>query len=331
MVEEMLAAARGGDREAFAALVEPHRREVLVHCYRMLGSLQDAEDALQESLLAAWVGLAGFEGRSSVRTWLYRIATNRCLNALRAASRRPVAADPPAGLPAEVPEPSGRDGVTWLQPYPDAMLPDPRPGPEARYEAAEAVSLAFVTAVQVLPPQQRAVLLLRDVLGYRAAETADLLGTTEDAVTSALKRARAAVDAARRGGPPAPPPAGRRERAAADRFAAALTGGDIAELLALLTDDVRVRMPPLPFEYRGREAAGAFLVAVQEHRHSIARMEPTRANGRPAWGEYVPDPVSGALHLVGVLAIDLSGDLVHEIVHFEAGTGSLLGLPRTLE
>ena len=197
MSAELLARARAGDRDAFAALIEPHRRELQVHCYRMLGSLQDAEDALQETLLAAWLGLDGFEGRSSVRTWLYRIATNRCLNLLRSSSRRRAAAAP---LPVPAPDPTGLGEVPWLQPYPDDLLeglPDRAPGPDARYESREAISLAFVTAVQLLPPNQRAVLLLRDVLGYRASETATILGLTEDAVTNALKRARATMDAAR--------------------------------------------------------------------------------------------------------------------------------------
>ena len=157
MSAELLQRARTGDREAFAALVEPHRRELQVHCYRMLGSLQDAEDAVQETLLAAWLGLDGFEGRSSVRTWLYRIATNRCLNLQRSSSRRPVTAAP---LPMTPPEPTRLGEVLWLQPYPDALLeglPDEAPGPEARYESREAISLAFVTAVQLLPPNQRAV------------------------------------------------------------------------------------------------------------------------------------------------------------------------------
>jgi len=162
MSTELLARARAGDREAFAALVEPHRGELQVHCYRMLGSLQDAEDALQETLLSAWLGLEGFEGRSSVRTWLYRIATNRCLNVLRSSGRRPVTAAP---LPIQAPEPTRIGEVLWLQPYPDVLLDglsDQAPGPEARYESREAISLAFVTAVQLLPPNQRAVLLLRD-------------------------------------------------------------------------------------------------------------------------------------------------------------------------
>src|ERR1700761_4832761 len=188
MANELLDQARAGDREAFAALVEPHRGELQVHCYRMLGSLQDAEDAVQETLLAAWLALAGFEERSSPRTLLYRIPTHRCLTQLRSATRRPTTA---ATLPAPAPQPSGRGEVLWLQPYPDVLLDalvDDAPGPEARYESREAISLAFITAMQLLPPAQRAVLLLRDVLGYRASEVAGLLSMTEDAVPSALKR-----------------------------------------------------------------------------------------------------------------------------------------------
>src|SRR6266516_3464537 len=224
MSAELLQRARGGDRDAFTALIEPHRRELQVHCYRMLGSLQDAEDALQETLLSAWIGLDGFEGRSSVRTWLYRIATNRCLNVLRSSTRRPVAA---ASLPVTPPDPSRLGEVLWLQPYPDLLLPDQAPGPEARYEAREAISLAFVTAVQLLPPNQRAVLLLRDVLGYRARETAELLGLTEDAVTSALKRARATVEATDSTNRTAEP----EDRALVDRFVAAFTSDDVDALL----------------------------------------------------------------------------------------------------
>src|SRR3954452_10509752 len=194
METDLLLRARSGDEAAFGELVAPYQRELQVHCYRMLASLQDAEDALQETLLSAWLGLDGFEERSSVRTWLYRVATNRCLNMLRSSSRRPIAVEP---LPTWPPEPTHLGEVAWLQPYPDALLADVEPGPEARYESREAISLAFITAVQLLPPNQRAVLLLRDVLGYRAAETADLLGLTEDAVNGALKRARATMGATR--------------------------------------------------------------------------------------------------------------------------------------
>ncbi|HKE51486.1 MAG TPA: sigma-70 family RNA polymerase sigma factor [Actinomycetes bacterium] len=330
MSPELLQRAREGDRDAFAALVEPYRSELQVHCYRMLGSLQDAEDAVQETLLAAWLGLAGFEQRSSIRTWLYRIATNRCLNVLRASSRRPVTASP---LPVSPPEPSRLGEVPWLQPYPDVLLddlPDENPGPEARYESREVISLAFVTAVQLLPPNQRAVLLLRDVLGYRASETAELLGLTEDAVTSALKRARATMDAARSPGPPPPLPGSPEERALLDRFVTAFTEQDVDALVTLMTDDAWVRMPPLPFEYRGIEAAHRFFTALDAHLRAITRMVPIRANGQPGWGEYVRDPVTGGLHLIGLVVLGLTGDRISELTHFETTLAPYFGLPRTL-
>jgi RNA polymerase sigma-70 factor, ECF subfamily len=185
---DLIDRARVGDEQAFGELVGPYRRELQVHCYRILGSALDAEDALQETLLAAWRGLAGFEGRSSVRVWLFQIATRRCLNALRSASRRPPMDWPPPGV--ELPEPTRLGEVAWLEPYPDVLLEglaDAAPGPEARYEAREAISVAFVTALQLLPPRQRAVLILRDVLGFRASEAAGILDCTEESVTSALK------------------------------------------------------------------------------------------------------------------------------------------------
>jgi RNA polymerase sigma-70 factor (TIGR02960 family) len=331
MSAELLQRARAGDRDAFSALVEPHRRELQVHCYRMLGSLQDAEDALQETLLAAWLGLDGFEGRASVRTWLYRIATNRCLNQLRSSGRRPVTAAP---LPVTPPEPTRLGEVPWLQPYPDVLLeglPDQAPGPEARYESREAISLAFVTAVQLLPPNQRAVLLLRDVLGYRASETAELLGLTEDAVTGALKRARATMDATRTSDPPPPAPDSPEERGLLDRFVAAFTELDVDALIALMTDDAWVRMPPLPFEYRGTQAAHRFFTALNAHRREIARMVPVRANGQPAWGEYRRDPTTGVLHVTGIEVVGLAGDRISEIIRFEAALAPYFGLPRTLD
>jgi RNA polymerase sigma-70 factor (TIGR02960 family) len=328
MADELLQRARAGDREAFAELVDPHRRELQVHCYRMLGSLQDAEDALQETLLSAWVGLAGFEGRASVRTWLYRIATNRCLNVLRSSARRPVAATP---LPVPPPEPSRLGEVLWLQPYPDLLLeglPDQAPGPEARYETREAISLAFVTAVQLLPPNQRAVLLLRDVLGYRAREAAELLGLSEDAVNSALKRARVTMDATDTTSRTADGP---EERALVDRFVAAFSSQDVEAVLALMTDDAWVRMPPLPFEYRGTEAIRRFFTAIEAHRQQIVNVVPTRANGQPAWGEYLRDPVTGVQHIIGILVIGIRGGRVDEIIHFETTLAPYFGLPRTLD
>src|SRR6516225_6240796 len=194
MTDDLLARVRAGDGQAFAELVDPFRRELQVHCYRILGSVEDAEDAMQDTLVAAWRGLAGFEERSSVRTWLYRVATSRCLNALRAARRRPRPAVAPPDI--EPPEPSRLAEVTWAGPYPDQLLeglPADAPGPEARYEADEAISLAFITAVQLLPPRQRAVLILRDVLGYSGREVAGMLQATEQSIASALKRARATL------------------------------------------------------------------------------------------------------------------------------------------
>lgn len=205
----LLERARTGDGEAFRELVAPYRRELHVHCYRMLGSLQDAEDALQDALLTAWQGLGGFEGRASLRTWLYRIATNRCLNARRSAARRPAKEWNIPGV--QPPEPTRLGEVVWLEPFPDALLEAAAGaplGPEARYEQSESVSPAFVTALQVLPPRQVAVLLLRDVLGFRAAEVAGMLDSTLDSVNSALKRARAALNRRLprpRGREPAPP------------------------------------------------------------------------------------------------------------------------------
>ena len=194
MATDLIVRARAGDEQAFGRLVEPYQRELQVHCYRILGSAQDAEDAVQETLLAAWKGLRGFEQRSSLRTWLYRIATSRCLNALRSASRRA-----PMNWPShdvDPPEPTRLGEVAWLEPYPDLLLrdlPDDAPDPQARYEAREAISLAFITALQLLPPRQRAALILRDVLDFHVSEAAEILQASEQSVSSALKRARATL------------------------------------------------------------------------------------------------------------------------------------------
>ncbi|GAA1304090.1 sigma-70 family RNA polymerase sigma factor [Saccharothrix xinjiangensis] len=335
-VDDLLGRARAGDGEAFRGLVEPYRRELQVHCYRILGSVQDAEDLVQETLLAAWRGIGGFEERASVRTWLYRIATNRCLNALRANERRPH--ERPAcrsGVP--LPEPSRRRSEpSWLEPYPDVLLEgiaDSAPGPEARYEVNESVSLAFLAALQQLPPRQRAVLVLRDVLGYRAAEVADLLDTTEDAVTSALKRARAVLTrelpvADRES---APLPGSPRERRVLDRFARAFEAGDVEAVVAVLTDDAWLTMPPTPLEYQGPGAIGHFLRVIElreDHRYSLI---PTRANGQPAFGCYLRDPRTPVLRAHGVLVLALEGDRVSAMTRF--ADNSLLpsfGLPRSL-
>src|SRR5215467_6977394 len=229
---DLLARAQAGDGEAFRELAEPHRRELQVHCYRMLGSFQDAEDAVQETMLAAWQGIGGFtEERASLRTWLYKIATNRCLNARRAASRRPAREWDMSQFEAPVPTP--RDEPVWLQPFPDALLEGAvgvPPGPEARYEQSEAISLAFVTALQLLPPRQVAVLILRDVLGFHASEVAGMLDVTVDSVNGVLKRARASLqrsqDAAV-GRQPAPAAGSPVEEAVVARFVRAWVSADM--------------------------------------------------------------------------------------------------------
>src|SRR3954447_7569199 len=255
---ELLERARAGDEDSFRALTDPYRRELHVHCYRILGSLPDAEDMVQETLLAAWRGLADFQGRASVRSWLHRIATNRCLNALRDNGRRPTGVSPRSDLP----EPTGWGEPIWLQPYPDALieeLPDAAEGPDAQYETKEAVGLAFVSGLQRMAPHQRAVLVLRDVLGYRAAEVAEMLGSSEASVNSALQRARAAIEGApeRPGGGAVPQsPA---ERALLTQFADAFECGDLDSLVMLLTEDASIRMPPEPHEYQGRGPIADFL------------------------------------------------------------------------
>jgi RNA polymerase sigma-70 factor (ECF subfamily) len=330
MSADLLRRAQSGDREAFAELVAPLRGDVQLLCYRMLGSLQDAEDTLQEVLLAAWIGLPGFEGRSSFRTWLHRIATHRCLNVLRAGSRRPVESVQHA---FPTPEWTRLGDLPWLQPYPDLMLeglPDRDPGPEVCYELREAVSLAFITAVQLLPPNQRAVLLLRDVFGYRAAEAADLLGLTESAVNSALKRARATLQETYTHEASTRVPNGLEERDLIERWMKAFTALDVDGMIALMTDDVWVRMPPMPFEYHGREAVHRFFHAMDVVRRRTKRLVPIRANGQPAFGEYVMDRTTGIFHCVGVVVVDCGCGLISELVHFESGIAQYFGLPRTL-
>ena len=261
MTDAALERARAGDEEAFRALTDPYRRELQVHCYRILGSVQDAEDLVQETLLAAWRGLDGYEERASVRTWLYRIATNRCLNALRDSGRRPEAMKGSDGW-SPMPEPTRMGEPIWLQPYPDTLLegvPDRADGPETRYETKEAVGLAFVSGLQRMPATQRAVLVLRDVLGYRAAEVADMLDSTEASVNSALQRARAAVESA----PPRPAggalPTSPAARELLNRFAESFEAGDVDAVVELLTEDAWIRMPPQPHEYQGRAAIADFL------------------------------------------------------------------------
>jgi RNA polymerase sigma-70 factor (TIGR02960 family) len=329
MADDLMGRARAGEAEAFRELVAPHQRELQVHCYRMLGSISDAEDALQDTLLAAWQGIARFEGRSSLRTWLYRIATNRCLNARRAAARRPAKEwDVPRVDP---PEPTRLGEVVWLEPIPDALLEgviDQPLGPAARYEQRESISLAFVTALQLLPPRQVAVLVLRDVLGYPAAEVAAMLDTSVDSVTSALKRARATLQ--RRMPPHRPPPlpGSPAETAIADRFARAYESADLDALIALLSDDVFISMPPMPFEYEGRGPAARFFGAIFDAGRRFT-LVPTSANGQPAFGAYVRDG-SGARHGVGVFVLTLEADSIRALTRFENAMLPRFGLPRQL-
>jgi RNA polymerase sigma-70 factor (ECF subfamily) len=331
-VSSLITRARAGDGDAFRELTEPHRRELQVHCYRMLGSFQDAEDALQDTLLAAWQGLGGFEGRASIRTWLYRIATNRCLNALRSANRRPAKEwDIPE---VEPPEPTRLGEVVWLEPYPDALLEgaiNAPLGPEARYEQTEAISLAFVTALQVLPARQRAVLILREVLGYPATEVANMLDSTVESVNSALKRARAGLQRrvppiGEREAPPAPDsPA---EQALVAKFVRAYESGDVDALVALLTADVYVSMPPVPLEYQGRDDVARFTASV--FRRRTYDLVPTRANGQLAFGAYLRAPTGGIRHGTGLLVLTLTGDGICAITRFDNSVLPWFGLPPSL-
>jgi RNA polymerase sigma-70 factor (ECF subfamily) len=331
MSRELLSRARSGDGDAFRELVEPHRHELQVHCYRLLGSLADAEDVLQETLLASWLGLPGFEERASMRTWLYRIATNRCLNWLRSSNRRaPREANP---LPVEPPEPTRLGEVTWLEPYPDALLDPLReaaPGPETRFETREAISLAFVTALQLLAPRQRVVLVLRDVLGFRAAEVADLLDTTEESVTSALKRARATLAHNLPSGEQPPPRNSALERRLLDDLVNAFEHGDVNGIVSLMTDDAWVRMPPVPLEYQGRELAGRFFATVAFREGRRYQFIPTGANQQPAFGVYLEDQASNISHIFGLFVITLASDKVSAITRFDNSVIARFGLPRTI-
>ena len=333
---DLVARAQAGDGEAFGQLTEPFRRELHVHCYRMLGSAADAEDLLQETLIAAWRGIAQFEGRSSLRAWLYRIATNQCLNALRGGKGRALAAQraaagaggsmPGTGAPA-LPEPATDDEPVWLEPYPDASLAelaDATPGPEARYEARESISLAFIVAMQRLPPRQRAALILRDALGYRAAEAADILECSLDTVNGSLKRARATLsgllpdDALRQ----APLPGSAAERNAIDLFTDAFERGDVTALVAMLTDDAWLTMPPWPLSFRGQAAAERLLAAVVFRGGTRRfRLVPTRANGQPAFACFAADAGEAADATeagvpAGMIVLTLAGSRVCGVTRF---------------
>ena len=294
MTDEFISRARAGDAVAFQKLIQSHRRELHVHCYRMLGCLQDAEDTLQETLLAAWQGFKSFEGRASLRTWLYRIATNRCLNARRSASRRPAKAWDVPGV--EPPEPTRLGEVPWLDPFPDSLLDqretDAPLGPEVRYAQSESISLAFVAALQVLPRRQLAVLILSDILGFEASEVASMLDSTTDSVNSALKRARANLR--------------QRMQTSADR-----------------------PRPPYPLEYEGRDLVARFCALIFRGSRKFS-LVPTRANGQPAFGAYVHS-AAGVPQGVGVIAVSVSGERICALTFFEPSALPWFGLPVSLQ
>ncbi|HEV3054409.1 MAG TPA: sigma-70 family RNA polymerase sigma factor [Solirubrobacteraceae bacterium] len=306
--QQMIEAARDGDELAFARLIEPHRRELYAHCYRMLASSADAEDALQDALLGAWRGLSRFEGRSSLRSWLYTIATNACLRTIERRPKRVLPVD--YGPSADPQDPMAEPLVesVWIEPIADAMLADSST-PDARYEQHEAVELAFIAAIQHLPGRQRAVLLLRDVLGFSARETADVLDTTSVSIDSALQRAHKSVDARlpERSQQETLSALGDRElKQLVEGFVAAWERSDIDALVSMLADDAVVAMPPEPTWFVGRDAIATFLAAIPlaatSPRH---RLVATRANGQLAFGDYSWQAEANAFvrHAITVLSL----------------------------
>jgi len=312
---ELVAAARGGDATAFEQLVAPYRDELQAHCYRMLGSLHDAEDALQESLVRAWRGVGGLDDRGFVRAWLYKIATNRCLTAIERRGRRELPVDVDPGTPTTE--------INWLEPYPDTS-------PEERYLARESVELAFVAALQHLTANQRAVLILREVLGFSAAEVADQLATSPASVNSALQRARKVIDSAtptqqtvlRDLGDDA-------VGAIVTRWANAWQLGDVDAIVAMLAEDARFSMPPLPEWYLGRDTIRAFLV--DGPLTSRWRFLPTTANGQLAFGTYLWDDDAGQYVPGGLDVLTIHSGQVAEVISFLTADLTRFGLPAHLD
>jgi RNA polymerase sigma-70 factor (ECF subfamily) len=309
------------NREVFQRLAETYRYQLQVHCYRMLGSLYEAEDLVQETFLRAWRARGRFEGRTSFRNWLYRIATNACLNAVATRSRTarilPEAHGPPNQGPLQS---TPAMDVEWLEPYPDLALDavaDAAPGPEARYETHESVQLAFIAAIQQLPARQRATLLLRDVLGWSALETAQLLDTTPASVNSALQRARATLERHGDPGLAKTPATDDNQRGLLERYVQTWEAADIDGFIALLKEDAVQSMPPRPQWYRGREAIRAFLMFVRQPRPpGQSRALLTRANGQPAFGHYIRDTRADDFrpHLIQVVTIE--GDAIAALTAF---------------
>jgi RNA polymerase sigma-70 factor (ECF subfamily) len=329
----LLSAAKAGDERAFGQLVEPYRGELQAHCYRMLGSLHDAEDALQDALLNAWRGLAGFELRSSLRSWLYTITTNACLSAMRKRARRVLPIDlGPAADPHDGPREPLAESV-WVEPYPDDMLglQDRSATPAARYEQRESVELAFVAALQHLPAHQRAVLILREVLGFSAAEAGDALELTVPAVNSHLQRARKAVEQRL---PEQSQQTTLRSlgddeiRRIVEGYMDAWERADVEAVVSMLAEDATMAMPPMPLWFSGRDAIEVFVRRVPLSGDILWRHVPTRANGQPAIGCYAWEEDKGA-YLPRVLdVLSLRGSEIAAITSFvDGGIFARFGLP----
>jgi RNA polymerase sigma-70 factor, ECF subfamily len=313
--------AAGAD---FAARTEPHRRELVAYCYRVLGSVAEAEDVAQEVLLRAWKARERYDpARASLRTWLYRIATNACLSALRGRARRPLPSGlgPPSTDPEAALVPAAH--VPWLQPFPDARLPDGGAGRRG------SMRLALVAALQLLPARQRAVLVLRDVLEFSAAEVAAQLGTSVAAVNSALQRARAAVAAGVPAEDDVREPDDPATRAAVEAYVRAFEAADVPALVGLLTDDAVLEMPPVPLWYRGRDDYGRFIAHVFARRGTGWRMRPVAANGQPALAAYVPDGGAHRLHTLQVLSVR-GGLVARTVVFAEPAVLAAFGLAEVL-
>lgn len=335
--EELIEEARGGDDDAFRRLIEPYIGELHLHCYRMLGSLHDAEDVVQEVMLRAWRHLKGFQGRSSFRGWLYRIATNRCLTAAAQARPRPGGGLGGASIP---PPPNAPEvEVVPLEPYPDALLDKieaSTESPAGRYDLRESVQLAFLATIQLLPPRQRAVLLLRDVLDWSPSEIAALLGSTVAGVNSAVQRARSSLDRHRRAGrlpPDRAQPSSEVERTLVRRFISAWDAVDIEGLVTLLKEDALLTMPPFPLAYRGRAAIAEFFATVPAAGAlDQIRLVPTRANRQPAVAAYARDSARGYFEPYGLMVLSLDGEVIAEITGFADPTlFPHFGLPERLE
>jgi RNA polymerase sigma-70 factor, ECF subfamily len=343
--DPVVAEARAGDEAAFARLVERHRRELRVHCYRMVGSVDEAEDLVQETFLRAWRHIGGFEGRSTLRAWLYRIATNACLDALDGRARRVLPQDlEPAttGLRAGPTEMVARTDIPWLQPFPDRLwepAADRDDEPDAVAVTRETIELAFIAALQHLPPRRRAVLILRDVLGWSARQTADHLGLSEASVTSALHRARTTLRERlpeRVDWTPATEPTA-EERAVVRRYMAAIEGVDLAAVADLLAEDVRAAMPPWTLWLAGRPAVMAALTESWDSRSpnyvGRFRMLPTRANAQPAVAAYLRAPGDAAdVHRAfGIGVVRIEGGRIAEMVTFhDPALFPAFGLPAAL-